>query len=383
MTLNSSKKSLVIAVFLVVIKVATSKYKQLSIEYSGGLYLIDLFIGSRNQSFPLAIDTSAPYSLISSADCSICEYGYNQTRSSTTVQKAKNQTYLKGYHNFTGDIFSDNFYFSEGDEKNEFDFLSFTNISFATSYYGTGYFSLSYSDPTAVKYMKAFGLEFKDEKGSLYLDPYSSEYNLNYSTMVNFTVEVDEDKKVWYIAPEKLSISVNDSSTDYPSSEIQTKLILDTTTWSVYIPKAFFFDNIEKIIPEKGKCQIVSSGYFQCECDSNYEKVYPSFYFVSAEGRRIQILPTDYIALDSTTKNCHVYLMVNYEEEYWRTGINVLNNNYTIFDLENKKFIIAENLKVHQSYNFILIFCLVGGLSFLFFFGGYYLYKKFIIDRKN
>ena len=67
--------------------------------------------------------------------------------------------------------------------------------------------------------------------------------------------------------------------------------------------------------------------------------------------------------------------------DHWK---NVLNNYYPIFDIDNNSlYFYTESINFEANTKYFLTFVLVFFISILIFFGGYYLYKKNVIDVED
>ena len=79
---------------------------------------------------------------------------------------------------------------------------------------------------------------------------------------------------------------------------------------------------------------------------------------------------------------CNIDLLINYENDLFIGGITVLNNYYSIFNIENKTFSILprENKNAKKTGKYLLLFFIVIILASILLFGGYYFYNKNIIN---
>ena len=79
---------------------------------------------------------------------------------------------------------------------------------------------------------------------------------------------------------------------------------------------------------------------------------------------------------------CKVDLVINYENDLFIGGITVLNNYYSIFDIDNKTFSILskENTNTKQTVKYLILFFVVLVVAFVLLFGGYYFYNKYVIN---
>ena len=79
---------------------------------------------------------------------------------------------------------------------------------------------------------------------------------------------------------------------------------------------------------------------------------------------------------------CEVNLVINYDNDLFIGGITVLNNYYSIFNIENKTFSILprENLNTKETGKYIIMFFIVLIVAFALLFGGYFFYNKYVIN---
>ena len=72
-----------------------------------------------------------------------------------------------------------------------------------------------------------------------------------------------------------------------------------------------------------------------------------------------------------------------FNDDLFIGGITVLNNYYSIFDVENNKLKILpkEDLSGQETSKFLIIFFVVIAATIIILFGGYYFYNKFIINE--
>ena len=143
--------------------------------------------------------------------------------------------------------------------------------------------------------------------------------------------------------------------------------------------------NVQKIFPKDAKCQLARDGYFICQCDEDYKTKFGSFVFETDEGTKFYVNVTDYMTYQSSVKGsqCEVHLLMNYENDLFIGGITVLNNYYSIFDVDNSvlKILPRDDLSARQTTKFLILFFSVLVATILILFGGYYFYNKYIINE--
>ena len=343
-----------------------------------GFPYINIKIGENDSYYNMVFDTSLHRSLLVSPKCKICtKPGYNVNNS---IKISENQTQLKDHYLFSGDEYQDTAQISSLD-KFKINFLSFTNVTFASEVGTNGFFGFSFTNYKLNTSKKLFALLYKNSYVSLHIGDFDKEIMTNYSLLKNYTISYNENKTQWFLLSDNLKI--NDK---YSKTKEKQKLILDTSTNNLFIPKKFFFDNIDIIFPYDGNCQILDSGIFICECDENYKTKFGNFQF-NISGEILFINATDYIIFERSIKGnkCYVYILVNYDSDYWFTGNNVLNNYYSIFDIDNNVLCLYNMTIIYYESNttFIIIFFVVLFICILSFFGGYYSYKKYAFDNQD
>ena len=79
---------------------------------------------------------------------------------------------------------------------------------------------------------------------------------------------------------------------------------------------------------------------------------------------------------------CEVNLVINYDNDLFIGGITILNNYYSIFNIENKTFSILprENQNIKETGKYIIMFFIVLIVAFTLLFGGYFFYNKYVIN---
>ena len=342
-----------------------------------GFPYINIKIGENDSYYNMVFDTSLHRSLLVSPKCKICtKPGYNVNNS---IKISENQTQLKDHYLFSGDEYQDKAQISSLD-KFKINFLSFTNVTFASEVGTNGFFGFSFTNYKLNTSKKLFALLYKNSYVSLHIGDFDKEIMTNYSLLKNYTISYNENKTQWFLLSDNLKI--NDKNV---KTKEKQKLILDSSTTNLYIPKKFFFDNIDIIFNEDNNCQILASGIFSCVCDENYKTKFGNFQF-NISGEILFINVTDYISFDSSIRgnNCYVYIIINYVNEYWVAGNNVLNNYYCIFDIDNNTLRLYDIQVLYENNSkFIIVFFVVFFISILSFFGGYLLYKKYYIDNED
>ena len=365
--------------FILIPKIIITNITEIiSLNAPSGTPYIKVEIGNEGKVYNMIFDTSLHRSLLVNPNCKIC------TKEGFPVINSKkisnNQTEFKYHYIFYGDEYEENAKISQKINKFKMDFISFTNVSFITQIGTSGFFSLSFTNYHFNSEKKIFAIQYNKNIMNLHIGDYSSDIVKNLSLLKKYPIKYNKNKTQWFIESDDLLIN----NKTIRNKEKQ-KLIFDTSTNNLYIPNKFFFDNIDIIFPQDANCQILTSGIFLCECDENYITKFGNFQF-NISGEILFINVTDYIGFDSsiTGSSCYVSININYNNEYWITGNNVLNNYYPIFDIDNNSlYLYTENINYEANTKYVLIFFLVFCISNLIFFGGYYLYKKNVIDAED
>ena len=107
-------------------------------------------------------------------------------------------------------------------------------------------------------------------------------------------------------------------------------------------------------------------------CDQNYNEKFGNFKFFNENNDYLEVKYSDYITIDETgTSNiCYAFIKINYETDLFIAGKYVMNNYYTIFDIDNnqlKTYPISQEYLIYDQRNviiFLFVIC-IGGLVFL------------------
>ena len=364
-----------IIIFLILLPMLIkSKLIQIPLYTENGIPIISLKIGKTLSSFNLIFDTSLHRSLLASQNCDICiRKGYNTSNSKKILS---NQTQIKYYYTFYGNEYEDSFNLMMKNENLEsnFSFISFTNVSYAYQISISGFFGLSFTNYYFNTSKKIFGLQYFTGKVILDIGELNTNIVKNYSLLKNYSVSYNQNKTQWFIEIDSITIN------NIPArNKEKQKLIFDTSTYNIYIPKTFFFDNIDLILPKIGKCQVQMSGTFLCKCNEKFKSIFSDFVF-SINKNTLFINVSDYVYFDSSVSgnNCYLSLIVNYYNDLWIVGNSILNNYYTIFDIDNNLVkLYDKKVKINEKTEFIfMMIFLILFISFIIF-TSYIIYKKY------
>ena len=404
-------------IFIYLIEKVCLEYEKIELEYANSYYYIPLYFPEPRKNY-FIFSTNLPVSFFPSYYCEKCtELKLDESK---FKNENKNVSVPYYFYNFTGRLLNGNY--TTGNTYGEHKFVAFHNLSYATNYSGNGRFSLSYLNYNFNTSKKLFALKFDEEKAELHLGDYDHGRSMDELKTFNIVVEhkyenhtetilredknnifenrllkeeeddnitheenvtYEIDKSVWYMSFPKLKIrKEKDEDVDNPMDEY--KLTLDMSADRFYIPKKFFIKNVQNIFPKDAKCQVARGGYFTCQCDEDYKKKFGNFKFIAENGVEFLVNVTDYMAYQSSISGsrCNIDIVINYENDLFIGGTTVLNNYYSIFNIENKTFSILprENKNIKQTGKYIILFFVVLILAISILFGGYYFYNKYVIN---
>ena len=406
-------------IFVYLIEKVYLEFEKIELIYQDGYFYIPLnFPYRENKTKTYYIfSTKLPMSFYPSLNCSKCTK--KLLNQSEFMDNEKNKSIPYYYYNYVGGEYHGNLttdkYYSEEN------FVAFDNLTYAKNYSGKGRFSLSYLNYNFNTSKKLFAIKFSENNAELHLGDYDQNRNMDDFKAFNITTEYnysyynetipvtdgdidkannifennllmeEEDNKtkyenrtleldnsMWYITFPKLNINnIETDISDY-------KLTLDMSNDKFYIPRNFFIKYVDKIFPKEAKCQIARGGYFICQCDEDYKTKFGNFKFISGNGTVFFVNVTDYMSFQSSISGskCEVNLVINYDNDLFIGGITVLNNYYSIFNIENKTFSILprENLNTKETGKYLIMFFIVLIVAFALLFGGYFFYNKYVIN---
>jgi len=417
---------IILFLLLYLIQKISSEYETLDLTYDSGYYYIDLNFPNEKSSF--IFSTKLPKCFFPSTACRKCRYGVIDYSNPNFQNSTKNISIPYYFYNFIGKEY--NATISTDKYQSPQNFCSFDDLTYATAYSGFGRFSLSFLNYNFNTEKKIFAIKFTDDATQLHLGGYDNNVDLNkadnFSVVVehsyenytkqiihkntssnsfynsilyennllsetnddndtkieNITIEID--KSVWYMNFTNLKIKT-DSEREVDYKLDKYKLTLDMSANKFYIPKEFFVKNVQKIFPKEAKCQLARDGYFICQCDEDYKTKFGSFVFENEKGTKFYVNVTDYMTFQSSVSGseCDVHLVINYDNDLFIGGTTVLNNYYSIFDIENQMINILsrEDLNVKETSKFLIIFFVIVAATLIILFGGYYFYNKFVINE--
>ena len=158
----------------------------------------------------------------------------------------------------------------------------------------------------------------------------------------------------------------------------EIKLTFDIGTDKLHLPKKFFFDNMNKLFPEKSHCQIHPDGYFICDCGDNYRTAFGNITFYGNKGEIFTIYPEDYIVYETglTGSTCTAKIKINYENDLFVAGNIILKNYYSIFNEDDNTFLMYRNQEKDDNILYFILTLITFGFLALLILGIYFCRKK-------
>ena len=366
-------------------KIGNIDYAKIKLVYELENYYIPIKISQKSDYDYFILSNLLPINLFPSSKCSMCKDLYINEKDNKTYSFIKSNVSTLYYsHNFFGDLYFSNI--TLGSKTKSIEFISFEYTTNMKSYNDKGIFSLSFLNYDFNTPKKIFALSLGLDNGELDLGNYNSDKIKNISNLKTFNINktyynsISEYSNVWYMSFESLLINSNKIINNK-----KFKLTLDASSNYFHIPKDFFFNNADLIFLKESKCQIQQEGYFICICDRNYKEKYGNFKFINENNDTFEVKVTDYIAFDSSSTHCQVQIQINYESDLFIAGKYVMNNYYTIFDIDNNQLKIYPDSFGNSSLiqrNIIIFFIsiCVGGVLFI---SGYIMYKRNLTRNEN
>lgn len=375
---------------LFLFEIIKPEYEKIDLKFENPLYYIPLKICEILQESYFLFSTHLPFSFYPTTKCEMCtKLKLNETK--LNLISIKDNINIPYYHNnYSGNIYRHKVSIANLPPLiNDSEFIGFDKVTYKSNFSYNGIFSLSYLNYNFNTTEKIFAFHFIKDNCQLHLggyDPGLIKQNDNLESYDVIIAQNNSNDKVynpiWYIKFN--SLSINDSP--YVMNNNDIKLTFDIGTDKLHLPKKFFFDNMDKLFPEKSHCQIHPDGYFKCECGDNYRTVFGNITFHEKNGKNFSIYPVDYIVYEVglTGSTCTTKIKINYENDMFVAGNVVLKNYYTIFDIDNRTFIAYRNVEKDDNLIifFILILIIVGVLAILIL-GIYLCRKKFRHNNTN
>lgn len=384
-------------IFIILIKVSFNQYKKLKLSYSKPFYYISLKLDYITNNTNFILSNNIPISFIPTSKCEICtKFKLNLTE--TNLVSIKKDILIPYYHyTFLGNIYQNTI--SIDNITSEFNFIGFNNITYKSKFSDNGIFSLSYLNYNFNTTKKIFAFKFIDSECEIHIGDFDNNLITNHSNLKKFNITIDNNnstdkvmKPLWYmnfssILINNKTIKYNYDNNNNHNKKANIKLSLDIGTDKLHIPKKFFFDNLNLIFPKNSQCQLNPSGYFICRCDNKYKENFGNFIFKNKNNEIFNITPVDYIIYESSISEstCIVNIKVNYESDIFVGGIGVLKNYYSIFDVDNKTFMIYKKEKEPDflDMEYFILFLIFLSFILIIIFGVYFCGKKYKANHRN
>ena len=379
-----------IILLLFLLKIAKLKYEKIDLNIEKALYYIPIKISEIIKESYFLFSNNAPLSFYPTTNCKICtKLKLNETK--LNLISIKENINIPYYHNnFTGNTYNHNLSIKNLPSIiSESEFIGFNKVTYKSSFSYNGIFSLSFLNYNFNTSKKIFALQFIKDNCQLHLGGYNDNLIKQNNNLKKFFVNKDNNNSndiiynpIWYIKFN--NITINNSPYKF-NNNTGIKLTFDIGSDKLHLPKKFFFDNMDKIFPEKSHCQIHPDGYFLCDCGDNYRSAFGNISFYDQNGEIFTIYPVDYIVYETglTGSTCTAKIKINYENDLFIAGNVVLKNYYSIFNIDDDTFLIYRNEEKDDNIlNFILALIIIGFLAILIF-GIYFCIKKWRIRNSE
>ena len=379
-----------IILLLFLLKIAKLKYEKIDLNIEKALYYIPIKISEIIKESYFLFSNNAPLSFYPTTNCKICtKLKLNETK--LNLISIKENINIPYYHNnFTGNTYNHNLSIKNLPSIiSESEFIGFNKVTYKSSFSYNGIFSLSFLNYNFNTSKKIFALQFIKDNCQLHLGGYNNNLIKQNNNLKKFDVNKDNNNSndiiynpIWYIKFN--TITINNSPYKF-NNNTGIKLTFDIGTDKLHLPKKFFFDNMNKLFPEKSHCQIHPDGYFLCDCGDNYRSSFGNISFYDKNGEIFTIYPVDYIVYETglTGSTCTAKIKINYENDLFIAGNVVLKNYYSIFNIDDDTFLMYRNEEKDDNIlNFILALIIIGFLAILIF-GIYFCIKKWRIRNSE
>ena len=379
-----------IILLLFLLKIAKLKYEKIDLNIEKALYYIPIKISEIIKESYFLFSNNVPLSFYPTTNCKICtKLKLNETK--LNLISIKENINIPYYHNnFTGNTYNHNLSIKNLPSIiSESEFIGFNKVTYKSSFSYNGIFSLSFLNYNFNTSKKIFALQFIKDNCQLHLGGYNNNLIKQNNNLKKFDVNKDNNNSndiiynpIWYIKFN--NITINNSPYKFKNNT-GIKLTFDIGSDKLHLPKKFFFDNMNKLFPEKSHCQIHPDGYFLCDCGDNYRSSFGNISFYDKNGEIFTIYPVDYIVYETglTGSTCTAKIKINYENDLFIAGNVVLKNYYSIFNIDDNTFLMYRNEEKDDNIlNFILALIILGFLAILIF-GIYFCIKKWRIRNSE
>jgi hypothetical protein len=379
-----------IILLLFLFKIGKLKYEKIDLNIEKALYYIPIKISEIIKESYFLFSNNAPLSFYPTTNCKICtKLKLNETK--LNLISIKENINIPYYHNnFTGNTYNHNLSIKNLPSIiSESEFIGFNKVTYKSSFSYNGIFSLSFLNYNFNTSKKIFALQFIKDNCQVHLGGYNDNLIKQNNNLKKFFVNKDNNNSndiiynpIWYIKFN--NITINNSPYKFKNNT-GIKLTFDIGSDKLHLPKKFFFDNMNKLFPEKSHCQIHPDGYFLCDCGDNYRSAFGNISFYDQNGEIFTIYPVYYIVYETglTGSTCTAEIKINYENDLFIAGNVVLKNYYSIFNIDDDTFLMYRNEEKDDNIlNFILALIIIGFLAILIF-GIYFCIKKWRIRNSE
>ena len=384
---------LILSVYYILLKEIFCELIKLKLEYTAPYYYISLIMGKNINETKFLFSNNIPISFIPTSNCKICsKFKLNETNSN--LVSIKQNIKIPHYHyDYTGNIYKNTF--SVKNLTSELNFIGFSNVTYKSDFSYNGIFALSFLNYNFNTTKKIFAIKFEKSDCYIHLGDYNSNIIKKNDTLKIFNITVD-DKEMsgevlnskWYINFSSLligDVEINNNKNNESNSSV--KLSFDMGTNKFHIPKDYFFKNMKFIFPAKSQCQFHPDGYFICVCQDNYNEVFGKFEFRNNNNEVFTINPSDYIKYEfkMPKSECIAKIMVNYKNDLFIVGTEILKKYYTIFDIDNKTLTLykEEKNEIPKDMEFFILFLFILAIIETIIFGIYFCWKKCKTNPRN
>ena len=379
-----------IILLLFLFKIAKLKYEKIDLNIEKALYYIPIKISEIIKESYFLLSNNAPLSFYPTTNCKICtKLKLNETK--LNLISIKENINIPYYHNiFTGNTYNHNLSIKNIPSINsKSEFIGFNKVTYKSSFSYNGIFSLSFLNYNFNTSKKIFAIQFINDNCQLHLGGYNNNLIKQNNNLKKFVVNKDNNNSndiiynpIWFIKFN--NITINNSPYEFNKNS-SIKLTFDIGTDKLHLPKKFFFENMNKLFPEKSHCQIHPDDYFLCDCGDNYRSAFGNISFYDQDGKIFTIYPVDYIVYETglTGSTCTAKIKINYENDIFIAGNVILKNYYSIFNVDDNTFLMYRNEEKDDNIlNFILALTIIGFLAILIF-GIYFCIKKWRIRNSE
>ena len=364
-----------------------SEYETIKLKYEEDEIYIPVKLGNKYDTTDIKISTMLPINIFPSTECSQCKSNKIniQDNNFTLIQEYVSILYYS--LNFTGNLYRTNI--TLGTETNLDNFIAINKIYDIDEYSQKGVYSLSFLNYYYNTSNKTFAIYLDNEYGELHLGGYDKDKITDKNNLKIFNIYKTNNSlenifnNFWYINFDSFHVDTH----KFENSDF--KITFDLSTNYFHIPKNFFFDNAQYFFPEKAKCQIQPEGYFVCLCNEDYEKTFYTFEFMNKNANQsVKIKPSDYVFFENskTDNYCFIYIVLNYDNELFIAGKNIMINYYSIFDISEEKLklypsnIEKEDFSKERNFIISLVLLLAGIFLFLCC---YLIYRRWFSNNQN